>query len=424
MKKNILLLLLCVSFASVYFPQSLNGRFSSSLYTFERFDTAGSSETYLRAFQMLNLNIGKDNVWLRTNLNDEASLTKDLKKDPRLRVYHLYVDVRDLWDAVFFKIGRQPLFNSVAGGVFDGGTVGFKYSGYKFQVYYGGNVPAYQKFEVTNDWKDDYILGGEFTVFAINDWQFAAKYINKNFRSQSYTAQRLDENYNPINILIENKSNQYEFLSGEISYDKENFLNVNARYDYDLNFMSTSRVELYSRYVQIEDVGLSLYYNFREPKIRYNSIFSVFDYGNTWEIEAGADYRIENKFTVLGKVANVTYKDETSQRLTLGFSTPWGTITGRKNLGYAGEMDAVSLYSAYSFIDGLLTPSVGLSFTTYKLSDNDERNELVTILAGTNLRPWRTLSFDLQGQYLNNKIYSNDWRLFFKLNYWFNFIFD
>jgi len=34
------------------------------------------------------------------------------------------------------------------------------------------------------------------------------------------------------------------------------------------------------------------------------------------------------------------------------------------------------------------------------------------------------LSFDIQGQYLNNKIYKDDWRLFFKLNFWFNTIFN
>jgi hypothetical protein len=83
-------------------------------------------------------------------------------------------------------------------------------------------------------------------------------------------------------------------------------------------------------------------------------------------------------------------------------------------------MDAVSLYSAYTFLEGFLTPSLGLSFTNYKLSDNAETDNLTTLLAGVNIRPYRTLSLDLQGQYLNNKIYKDDFRLFAKLNYWFN----
>ena len=78
------------------------------------------------------------------------------------------------------------------------------------------------------------------------------------------------------------------------------------------------------------------------------------------------------------------------------------------------------MYSGYTFLEGLLTPSVGLSYTKYKLSPDDEANNITTLMVGANIRPFRTLSFDLQGQYMDNKIYKNDMRLFFKLNYWFN----
>ncbi|MCU0333131.1 MAG: hypothetical protein MUC75_07235 [Ignavibacteriaceae bacterium] len=406
-----------------YFPQSLNGRFSSSIYTFERFDTAGSSTTNARTYQMLSFNFGKENIWLRSNFNLETDLSNKQLSDPRFRVYNLYADFQKIFDVASLKLGRQPLYNSVAGGVFDGATVGLNYSGYKLMAYYGGNVPAYQKLELIDNWNDNYLLGGEFTVYALMDWRFSAKYINKNFASQSYTAVRLDPDLNPINVLIENQSNQYQFLSGEISYNKQKFGSGNIRYDYDLNFQTSSRFEISGRYEQIKNLGITAYYNYREPKIRYNSIFSVFDYGNTWEIEGGLDYLIDNKYTLIGKFANVTYKDERSQRVTLGISSPFGSITARKNFGYAGEMDAISFYTALTQFDGLLTPSLGFSYTRYKLSEDDPSNDLISVLGGANIRPFRTLSFDIQGQYLNNKIYNNDWRLFFKLNFWFNTIF-
>lgn len=421
--KKFLLLLLTSSLLYTITPQSLNGRFSSSVYSFERIDTGGTSNVQARTYQMLSVNFGKDNVWLRSNLNLEADIANSLKNDPRLRFYNLYVDVQNIWNLVSLKLGRQPLYNNVAGGVFDGGTLSLGHSGYKLQLYYGGNVPAYQKFEITDDWSDNYVLGGEFSIYALTDWRFAAKYVNKNFKNPAYTATRLDSLLNPIEYTIESRSLQYEYLTGEISYYKQNIVNLNARYDFDVNFQTTSRLELSGRYEEVKNLGLSLYYNYREPKVRYNSIFSVFDYANTWEIEAGADYLILDKYTVFGKVANVAFKNETSQRATLGLSTKWGSITGRKNFGYAGEMDAVSLYTAFDSFEGMLTPSCGLSYTRYKLSKNDPYNELITLLAGANFRPFRTLSFDLQGQYLNNKIYKNDWRLFFKLNFWFNTIF-
>lgn len=404
-------------------PQSLNGRFSSSVYTFERFDTTGASNTSARTYQMLAFNFGKENIWLRSNFNVEYDVATEMKNDPRFRVYNLYADFQKIFEVASLKLGRQPLYNSVAGGVFDGATVGLNYSGYKLLAYYGGNVPAYQKLEIIENWSENYLVGGEFTVYALTDWRLSAKYINKNFASQSYTAVRLDPDLNQINVLIENESNQYEFLSGEVSYNKQKSFSANARYDYDLNYNTSSRFEISGRYEQIKNLGITAYYNYREPKIRYNSIFSVFDYGNTWEIEGGVDYLIANRYTLIGKFANVTYKDEESQRLTLGISSPYGNITARKNFGYAGEMDAISFYTAFAQLNGLLTPSIGFSYTKYKLAEEDPSNQLISVLAGTNYRPFRTLSFDIQGQYLNNKIYNNDWRLFFKLNFWFNTIF-
>jgi hypothetical protein len=123
---------------------------------------------------------------------------------------------------------------------------------------------------------------------------------------------------------------------------------------------------------------------------------------------------------MLAKFGNVTYEDENSQRVTGGLITTWGTLTYRKTLGYAGELDAVSIYAARSYFEGLLTPSLGVAYTSYKLSADADKNNLTTLLAGVNVRPYRFLSFDLQGQYLDNKIYKNDYRLFFKINYWFN----
>ena len=420
--KKLLLFLLASGFLAVTYSQSFNGRFSSSIYTFERIDTVGSSYAQARTFQMLTFNFGKDNIWLRSSFNLEYDISNTLVDDPRFRTYNLYVDVQKVWNVVSLKLGRQPLYSSVAGGVFDGATLGFDYKGMRLLGYYGGNVPPYQKSEIADFSSDNYIVGGEFSVFALTNWRFAAKYINKNFPSQSYEAIRLDPNNNPINVLIENESNQYEFLSGEVSYFKKSQYNFNARYSYDLNFNTTSRVELSGRYQTAERLGLSLYYNYQEPMVRYNSIFSVFNFANTWEIEAGADYIINNEYTVLGKFANVTYQDETSQRLTLGLKSPYGNITVRKNFGFAGEMDALSFYTAYAALNGLLTPSIGFSLTRYKLTPDDNYNQVVSFLGGVNYRPIRMLSFDMQGQYLNNKIYHDDWRLLFKINYWFNFI--
>ena len=204
------------------FSQTISGRISSSVYTFERFDTVDVSETYARTYQLLNLNINKDNISLRTYLNFESDISKDLQDDPRLRFYNLYLEARNLFDVATIKLGRQPQFNSVVGGVFDGVNLDLKKDDYKLSAFYGGNVPAYQKLELTNDWKDDYVAGATLATTAVQNFRVAVNYVNKNFKSEEYNATRLDEDLNPIQVLIRNNSNQYEFISGEVSYNLKN----------------------------------------------------------------------------------------------------------------------------------------------------------------------------------------------------------
>lgn len=402
------------------YAQNINGRFSSSLYSFERYDTSDASETHLRTFQMLNLNMNYENFSIRSYLNLEHDFAKEMVDDPRLRFYNLYLEARNLFDIGTLKLGRQPLFNSVAGGIFDGASLALRKWNFQLSGFYGGNVPAYQELKFIEDWEDNYILGGKLSTNALENFRFAVGYINKNFKPKDYTALRLDPDLNPILVLIENKSNQYEFITGEASFFMKGLVSLDTRYDYDLNFTQTSKIEVDARYEQIENLGINVYYNYREPRVRYNSIFSVFDYGNTQEIELGSDYRIDKNFTVIGKFGYVTYRDDNSSRLALGLATRYGTFNYRKTFGYAGEMDAVSLYSAYTFLDGLITPSIGVAYTNYKLTKDGESNDLISFLGGVNYRPLRLLSFDIQAQYMNNKIYKNDLRFLFKLNHWFN----
>jgi len=388
---------------------------------FERFDTTDVSDNYVRAYQMLNLNINEGNFSLRTSMNLESDLSADIEGDPRVRVYNLYLEGRNLLDMFTVKLGRQPLITNVAGGLFDGANVDLKLSNYKLTGFYGGNVPDYQKLKLIDNWGDNYIVGGRFTALPFEDLQLSLGYIKKNYKRQDYWAVRLDEDLNPINTLIRNNSNQYQYLSAEASYIKSKLFDIDTRIEYDVNLEELSKVELNASYYQIEDLSLDLYYNYREPRVKYNSIFSVFDYGNTQEIELGGSYKLSSLFTVSGRFGEVVFRDsENSGRITLGMYSSYGSITYRKNLGNAGELDALSVYSAYTLFEGILTPSIGLSFTGYKLSDDSETNNLTSLLAGLNFRPWRELSLDLQGQYMDNKIYKNDFRFLIKANYWFN----
>lgn len=400
--------------------QNINGRISSSFYTFERFDSPNVSETYVRNFESLYLNVSESKFSLKTRLNFETNISNVLDNDPRLRFYNLYAEARDLAGIATVRLGRQSLFNTVAGGLYDGVNLQLRYNMFKLESFYGANVPAYQKLELTDDWGNDYILGGVLTAYPLDELRVAVSYTDKNFKAQEYDAIRLNE-FNVLDtILIKRASNQFKFLAGEISYNYDNVMEFHTEYNYDLNFSQTSKFEFSGRYAQIENLGINFYYNYRVPKIRYNSIFSVFNYRNTQEIEGGLDYKFSDFITAYGKFGTVQYEDDESQRLTVGANTKLGSFSYRKTFGYAGELDAVSVYTAKTFLEGLLTPSVGITYSNYKLSEDDEANNLLAFLGGVNVRPMRQLSFDLQGQFISNKIYNNDFRILFKINHWFN----
>jgi len=417
MKKIILLIFVL---PLIIHAQNFNGRFTSSFYTFQRFDNLQNSDSYIRNTEAVYLNFNYNKISLRTRMNFETNLGNTLDNDPRLRFYNLYLEARDILDFATIKIGRQPLFTPVSGGLFDGVNLKLKYSDYALTAYYGGNLPAYQKFEFLKDLSDNYVMGARFDANPIEHLNLALSYIDKNFKAMDYEALRMDEALDPVKILIMQKSNQFKFASGELSYELPNWFDASALFEYDLNYMEPSKFEANGRFWITNEIGVTGYFNWREPKIRYNSIFSVFNFGHTEEYEGGVDYKINNNLTVFGKFGNVKYEDENSSRLTLGASTNLGSISYRKNFGYAGELDNISIYAAKSFAEGFITPSIGLAYTSYKLSKDDETNNITSVLAGVNVHPWQKWAFDLQGQYFNNKIYKNDFRLLFKINHWFN----
>ena len=182
--------------------QNINGRFSSSLYTFERYDSVNSSENYLRAYEMLNLNLNYDKISVRSYLNFETDVLTEMKNDPRLRFYNLYFEAREILNLATIRLGRQPIINSVAGGVYDGASLTLKKNDFKLNAYFGGSVPAYQKFELIENFGDNLLYGGKVSTTIIPNFQVGVGYVNKNFQPMSYSALREDTLLMPITIQI------------------------------------------------------------------------------------------------------------------------------------------------------------------------------------------------------------------------------
>jgi hypothetical protein len=284
---------------------------------------------------------------------------------------------------------------------------------------YGGILPNYQKLSF-DDFGKSYIVAGSISTTALKDFYFSAGYSKKNYKAEDYYAFRLDEKFDPIMYLIHKNSQTFEYLRGKAEYTcPNNSFNIRTKYEFDLNFFKTSKVELESDYAFNENWSASVYGNYREPRVRYNSIFSVFNYGNTKEVEGGLVYRMEGQ-SVTARAGYVKFQDESSLSLNAFYSCPLGSLGVRKTFSDAGELQSAYLQHAHSHLDGLITPSILVSFTQFKLEKNADKNNLLSVLAGVNVKPWKTFSVDLQGQYLDNPVYKNDIRFLIKLNYWFH----
>src|ERR1035437_1361069 len=159
-KLNISICLILLTATGYIFPQNINGRVSSSVYSFERYDTVNVNNYYLRFFEQISFNLNQDNFSLRTNIDYESEASSNLSAPYYVRFYNLYIEQRNLFDMATIRLGRQPIFNSIGGGVYDGASLDLKYDYFKLSGYYGGNTPTYQTLNLKNDWKNNFIAGG------------------------------------------------------------------------------------------------------------------------------------------------------------------------------------------------------------------------------------------------------------------------
>jgi hypothetical protein len=407
------------------FAQTVNGRLITSLDTWERHDTAGTSTRYARAYQIVQLDLTKANFGLHTYLQGTTDFSNPLGNDPRIRVYNLYFDAKNLANVVDLKLGRQPVFARIGASAMDGLTVKVHPFGtvHTLSLFGGGIVPPDEPGSLISNLKENYLLGAQFLTTAIPNARIGLQYLNRQMKPEVYSAIRRDTLLSPNEtrtITVENSSAAYEFASLDVSYEYSTYLSLYGRLDYDINETGISRGEVSARYNASVDVGLTGEFIHREPRIPNNSIFSVFEHGGTDEIGFGVDYALNKLFSVYGRYAYLSLKDDHSEQITLGMNAGYGSLVYAHNFGYSGDLDGVYAQVAYPILNRTVIANGGIQYSSYKLSDSQAESEnSFSGSLGVTIRPINTVCFDLQGQLITNNIYKTDFRLFAKLNYWF-----
>lgn len=417
MKNIFISLALLLSTASA---QLITGRSTTSLYSFQGLDSALAKVTNVRAYENVYLNIAKDDISFTMNALVSNDFGSTIATDPELRISSLMVKVRNIGGLADLSAGRQFVFAGAGYGLIDGmiGSLRVLDRSVTIVGYGGTNVTRTR--DIRKQWiGNNGMFGGQVIYAPVEQGSIAVSYMNKRMIRKPYDAVRADSLFNPYIIVINSLPLAEELASLDVEYDFHTVL-LQAKSDYDFESEALSRIQAFTRVSISDELGATAEYIFREPRLAYNSIFSVFNVNSTKEIEGGIEYRPMTKTFLYARFGNVQYVDESSQRLVVGGTYDFISAAYTQNFGYAGELNGISLQAVYPLGDRTLTPSLGFGYASYKQDKNDASSTVVNATAGVAFRPIKALSTDLQLQWMNNPLYNSDVRLFLKATYWFN----
>jgi len=417
--------LLCLSLAlivvsSLSSAQLVNGRFITSVYAWEQFDTIGVSKKLVRGFQSALFDIAGSSFSLHTHVQGASLLQSTLDEVPDYRVFYLYGRLKNVSDAVDFSFGRMPYFAGVGNGTLDGILTTIRLSDNRFRItaYGGGNVPLDLEL---NGWKPlskSFTAGGQILTTAIANMRVGISFVNRQRERESYWAIRPDPLLNPLTVYITPPPAKEQYASADVSY-RVSSVSLYGRYDYDLNYEKIQRGQVGVRAGLTDELSATGDFIHRTPRLPFNSFFAVFSAEAIDEFEGGLDYVIIPELRTYARGAFVQYDNDNSFRYTLGFAHHFVSLIYRGNTGYAGELNSISLQGTYPLFERMFIPSAGFTYASYRLNAAAEKDDMIAGSLGAICRPINAFSIDLQVQWLKNKIVKSDTRLFGKLNYWF-----
>jgi len=420
------LLILSVLAASGASAQLVSGRFTTSFYTFQRFDTVGSSKTYLRGFQSVQLAVAQQDFTFHAFLMGAMDGTNQFGDNGNVRFYNLYLHWANIARMADLDIGRQAVYAGVGNGTIDGLSARVRLLDNAVTVAgYGGSTVRDEYTGVQKNWHDNLNVGGQVVTTLLSGARIGLSYMYRTEERQPYVALRETSPGDSLRtlltvpFLIATQSTAEQRASADAYWSYGRTLTVYGRYDYDLNYMTTSRGTGSLRFSLTDALALTGDYTYRKPDIAFNSIFSVFTQSATNQVEGGVEYGFTPLLRAFARLGVVSYTDTTSTTWSVGLNSGYGTVSYSGSTGYAGQLASFSAQGMYPVCNGVLIPSLGFSWASYRLSAQDEKDNALALLAGATLRPLRNFSCDIQGQWMRNRFYDRDARLQVRLMYWF-----
>ncbi|SDZ77107.1 hypothetical protein SAMN05660420_00225 [Desulfuromusa kysingii] len=259
---------------------SLSGRSSTAL---EWYDTA-NEETATPAYQYLQLNV-KDLLDSGYNFKFYGRLADDLSNEDDIdsRLYYAYLEKKDFFNNLDFRLGRQFISTTAGASMMDG--LALKYSltdAYNIRLFAGGDVKYYDGYNIK-----DVVDGIEFNgKFANNSIDLGISYLQK--WDQGLIAKEL------LGFNIDYDLNDNLWLYNELQFDI-----ISERLSYAL---------LGGKY-RFNKFTLRTEYLYSLPVFSTTSIYSVFAVEEYEELMAELTYKFSRDIQFFGRITHEMYEE-------------------------------------------------------------------------------------------------------------------
>jgi hypothetical protein len=385
-------------FAAQTFAVELNGRLSSDLYTYEQ-----NGQSHVRPHLGVRTNLigwrspDSKSFSFHTYFRWRTDLSDKLATDPRMFVYHSYFRVSGVIKRTDLYLGRQFVYCGVGSALLDGARIRLKPSG-KLQLdLFGGSTVASQDPEKIRSFSDFGSLGGRMAIRPCPSFGLGLNWMLGKRDGQV--------SYNRLGLDGEKTSGQFQ-LYGRTSY------NVSAR----------RLAEILTR-ISYPHRGwyFSGEFDWHEPSVPENSLFSLIDFQYYQEIRLNVQRSVLPNLTVVSQLELGLLEGEDSWRTTLGVRTSFYGISLHHKGGYGGDNDGVS-----GFLNLQLNRQWEIFATAnlyrYRVQEEQEdRSESYASSLGLIRRFGRGVTARAEGQYLRNAVQKDDARFLIRLAKVFSF---
>jgi len=387
---------------------NVQGYFSTSTYTFSRRSLDDSTQLHFRLYQSALVR-ADDLLLQKSRLSFSGIFYTDpvnrFENEPVFQVYQLNY-LTEWFDArLSVTVGRQFVYSAGGSGRLDGLLLEHRLKTLRIKGFVGGYVPASG---LPSEPLKNRFLGLELRWRPSQALDLRLGYLDKAHSRTEYRSEYVGNVTVPATIQRR--------LGVQGRWQGKNWsLFLRNRYKVISLQMADLTVQLARQVRRTSPLqNLVVEYNFREPQVPDNSIFSVFNASPYQEVRVQSQVRIKGQMGIFGEVRQVLLRNDQATDLTLGLRRGTYSLALRKQAGYGGDGSQL-LIRGYQQV-GKIGLEGRLSVGNYRLLEGTWNDLSTATLQGT-LPLGKHFVLTTELQVLRNKYYARDTRVFAGLKY-------